>query len=406
MDISSALLFLVLSLTISQIECFSFSECLEEGGKAITNTICLPPDYSVHTLPMTPLVIKPTMTFGGVRDLDETSQTMTIKVWLNLNWIDPKLVGNQSQDLKMEHVGHEYHEHVWVPDLHIKDLIKFEEIFITSSGSEIFAQNQDGQAEITMTLQAIVTTSCTMEFGKFPFDKQICQFMIGTDSGNVQELTFDSHIISNQGHAHFQEFRLDWHLINEQVSWPKFSKKGIKDASFSGTGFNVFFKRNWIPYMWSYYLPALGLSLVGSVSFLIMPEMVPGRVALLLTLLLVLINFFGSIQEKVPISDELTAIGIYIQGIIALAISALFEYAVILYRIKMRFMAKHRKMGHHQDKIIKVMQANEQKAIAFKPPVVMPEAYVDCKIDQMAFMIYLLVLFLFHLVYFGFYFLE
>ena len=71
---------------------------------------------------------------------------------------------------------------------------------------------------------------------------------------------------------------------------------GTNEKIYNKAGFEVELKRNWIPYIWNYYLPTFGIICIGSISFLIMPNMVPGRIALLLFMTLVLINFFNGLK--------------------------------------------------------------------------------------------------------------
>ena len=57
-------------------------------------------------------------------------------------------------------------------------------------------------------------------------------------------------------------------------------------------------------YLVQVYLPSCMFVVVSWVSFLIKPEVVPGRMALLVTLFLVLINIFNSVRsaEQVQIA--------------------------------------------------------------------------------------------------------
>jgi hypothetical protein len=57
-------------------------------------------------------------------------------------------------------------------------------------------------------------------------------------------------------------------------------------------GFQVEMKRKMSPFVMKYYLPAAGIVIVSEMSFLISPSQLPGRVALLVTLFLVLTNIF------------------------------------------------------------------------------------------------------------------
>ena len=77
------------------------------------------------------------------------------------------------------------------------------------------------------------------------------------------------------------------------------------------------------------YLPSFMFVVTSWVSFLIKPEVVPGRMALLVTLFLVLINIFNSVRylervfrscpiiyffcrEQAPISSKLNAVDLYL----------------------------------------------------------------------------------------------
>ena len=65
-------------------------------------------------------------------------------------------------------------------------------------------------------------------------------------------------------------------------------------GNFSITGIELNLKRHKLKYLYVYYLPS-GLFVATSwVSFLVPPEVVPGRMAMLITLFLVLINIFNS----------------------------------------------------------------------------------------------------------------
>ena len=64
-----------------------FEKCIKNNGKTVARTICKPNFYDADTLPTKPMLLKPTITFGGVRNLNENS--MTLMIWLNVNWNDP-----------------------------------------------------------------------------------------------------------------------------------------------------------------------------------------------------------------------------------------------------------------------------------------------------------------------------
>ena len=58
----------------------------------------------------------------------------------------------------------------------------------------------------------------------------------------------------------------------------------------------MIFHRNAIPYIYSYFMPVFTLTLFGAASFFISPASIPGRVGLLLTIELVMMNLYISVR--------------------------------------------------------------------------------------------------------------
>ena len=66
--------------------------------------------------------------------------------------------------------------------------------------------------------------------------------------------------------------------------------------------------RHVLKYLYIYYLPSGLFVVVSWVGFLIPPEVVPGRMAMLITLFLVLINIFNIVTSNSPNVEGMTAI--------------------------------------------------------------------------------------------------
>ena len=74
-----------------------------------------------------------------------------------------------------------------------------------------------------------------------------------------------------------------------------------------------FFTKNFIV-RFTYYLPSTLFVITSWVSFLIPPEVVPGRMALLVTLFLVLINIFNNVTSITPNTEGMTALSSWMLG--------------------------------------------------------------------------------------------
>ena len=79
------------------------------------------------------------------------------------------------------------------------------------------------------------------------------------------------------------------------------------------------------------YFTAGMLVVVSWASFLINPDIVPGRMGLLVTLLLVLINVFNGFKNSSPPSTNLNALDAYIIICICHVFCVLVEYAIVLF---------------------------------------------------------------------------
>ena len=80
-----------------------------------------------------------------------------------------------------------------------------------------------------------------------------------------------------------------------------------------------------------YYAPSMSVVLVSWISFLIPTRAIPGRMALLVTLLLVLINLYAAIVKTQPPTKSFTVLEIWMFICLEFVWFALFAYAVLLF---------------------------------------------------------------------------
>ena len=73
------------------------------------------------------------------------------------------------------------------------------------------------------------------------------------------------------------------------------------NETFSQSGFNVILERSPTKLIMNIYLPTFLLTIASFIGFLIPVEIVPGRMALLVTIFLMLVNISINVQDKGPI---------------------------------------------------------------------------------------------------------
>jgi len=104
-------------------------------------------------------------------------------------------------------------------------------------------------------------------------------------------------------------------------------------SNYSAYGFEMHLSRSLGPFILSIYLPSAMFVTMSWVSFFVPPDIVPARIVLLVTLCLVLINMFNSTTARIPVSNAVTAMEVWLLACMTLVFLSLVEYAVILRRI-------------------------------------------------------------------------
>ena len=123
------------------------------------------------------------------------------------------------------------------------------------------------------------------------------------------------------------EFTIQYFIAN--ITYPEWN-----NDIYSTAGFNLTLERRYWKHLLSYYLPSLLFVLASWTSFLIPPEIVPGRLALLITLLLVLLNLFSTVIRTQPPAKYSTVLEIWILFCMLFVCGALFAYALLLFQLR------------------------------------------------------------------------
>ena len=106
---------------------------------------------------------------------------------------------------------------------------------------------------------------------------------------------------------------------------------------YSVVGFELILKRYYVLHIMSYYIPCTLFVAMSWISFIIPPEVIPGRMTLLITLLLVLVNLFGTVITKQPSSNSTTLVAIWTISCIMFVTAALCAYTIVLWKQKQQY---------------------------------------------------------------------
>ena len=98
-------------------------------------------------------------------------------------------------------------------------------------------------------------------------------------------------------------------------------------------GFKLILKRYFTKHFLNYYAPSLTFVVVSWASFIVPPDVIPGRMGLLITLLLVLVNLLDTVISTQPPSNTPTLLAMWILICTLFVKAAFFAYAILLYKL-------------------------------------------------------------------------
>ena len=181
-----------------------------------------------------------------------------------------------------------------------------------------------------------------MEFLNYPFDIQVCEFFLGSTWHHSKIMTYSlkrkkikmyTSEGSNADSVHAADTNLQYHIQLEPLEKNVTSSDDTFDSNitFAVVGFSLKLRRYYIQYVLSYYIPSMLFVMASWISFVIPPEAIPGRMAMLITLLLVSINLFDTIIRIQPASRT-TLLSIWTLVCTFFVTAALFAYAILLWK--------------------------------------------------------------------------
>jgi len=221
-------------------------------------------------------------------------------MYFAVSWMEPRLQINQTASEWSEAItgpknqvneSPETLKYIWYPELEIYGLDTFgrQRVLKEMSGVRI-----NKNKTITYELGVRITISCRMNFDDYPLDAHTCHFQVGSYYDSHETVTCSSFFIYD-----LERQRNLQHFIKIEDLPTDFRILELPSGIYAACGFQVKLQRKQMQFLVQVYLPSFMFVIVSWVSFLIKPEVVPGRMALLVTLFLVLINIFNSVRYEI-----------------------------------------------------------------------------------------------------------
>ena len=305
---------------------------------------CLPSDYDKNVPPWRyrglenltlPWYYNFFFNLFEVQEIHEFDRTLTIDMYFGLLWIEPRLKINGTA-IEKDIEGHtvEYNvgrfigiplnnlEDLWLPDLEIYGLRSFD----TTSVLKPMASLKINKDKVLRYVVRVRTAlSCQMDFHLYPFDSHECVFRAGSfyQHQDVVKCT------SNFGHDPEHQRNLEYKIIITNLSSHEKTFEYI-GVNWAYCGFKILLERTLTQILFQVYFTSALLVIVTWVSFILNPNNVPGRMGLLVTAFLTLINIFIGVRNSSPPSSGLNAISIFLVVCIGNVFAAFLEYACVL----------------------------------------------------------------------------
>jgi len=327
--------------------------CVYEDGKVTNKHLCLPHDYNKFDLPF-PNQVNPIdigIDITDVLRINDKEYSVEFSSYFNVMWTEPRLHipkrfltdlnFTRGSSQSMIPVNLELVNELWLPNVFIYNLRTFKVVEVLSKHAGLWITLNN---EIMYSQATHINFICPMRFDAFPLDTQTCKFQVGSYSYSMAKMTFTQTSkvqgYVKSGSSVVLDYAVNIHQLSEDDQTLGYGELG----NFSVAGFEMVLNRHISHYLITYYLPSGLFVVVSWISFVVPPDVIPGRMALLVTLFLVLVNIFNTVTTNTPKAEGLTAIEAWMLSCILFVFGALVEYAIIL----LRKQTESIKPSHHQ----------------------------------------------------------
>ena len=257
-------------------------------------------------------------------------------MYSKIKWYDPRVVldpnSSEWKDQVLQFDGDQYFpiplsqmKKFWFPHLEILGLKTYIPQRVKNMLSEAFRINRNGLLRHIDRVEVII--SCKMDFEKYPFDSQFCVFQQGSFYHPKDIVDCNATFDRDEGQQRNIQYTID--ILDLPSEYDTVGNNGQVRAS---CGFKMGFKRKKWPIFCQTYLPSMILVTLAWVSFIVPPEVVPGRIGLLVTVLLMLINIYMSVKSNAPKSSgSISKMDLFFLVCFGQVFVAFTEYAMVLF---------------------------------------------------------------------------
>ena len=331
-----------------------------------------------------------------VQEVNDKKQTVGISMYFGLKWLESRLIINENaadwNDTKYGlpdtvDIAPEVLKNLWNPDLEIYGMASYDG---KSALKEMSSIKINKNRHIEYSARVDITISCKMDFKLYPLDAQKCPFRIGSyySAEDTVNCTYETEQDIKRQRS--LQYFLEIGSLPEEYRIFVYENK-----SYAVCGFHILLARTKEQIFFQVYLTSIMFVVVSWASFIIKPEVVPGRMGVLVTIFLVLINIFNNVKTNAPVSISLNAVDLYLIVCIFIVFLALVEYAIVLFRerYKVEVETSPNEKQHTQNSL-SIPNENSVRVEAW------PEPHSNAnKLDTISLILFPIIFVLFNIIY-------
>ena len=269
-------------------------------GKLLEKGVCIGKNYRKDFAPEKEATkVFTTIEYQKVRNVDAKKQTLFVDIVMTLRWFDPNVKTKFSPEdrenggitLSLRTI-----DNIWIPDMYIwnRTSIQSKQQWASLINAKIVSINNTNglhneidetkncKTMVEMKYEIKTTVFCQFEYSNYPMDEQICNISIGSSSNEAIFVLHDDNGIYHSSS--------NYKAVNLMMS-TTFFDDGIEHVR-NKVGIKIQMNRLMKPFWMKYYIPCIAIVIVSEIGFVVPLTAIPGRVALLVTQFLTLVNLF------------------------------------------------------------------------------------------------------------------
>ena len=281
-----------------------------------------------------PIRIKPMIYLKDIAEVNEEWQTISLIMHVFVQWQDLRY---SAKNQVWKKISVELSKKLWFPILDYNMMLENVRLnpniyFWLISTNSTFEYMEEIQ----------ITIGCNFTFSSYPFDSHFCNLTFTT-----RDHIAESALLENTMLWYFAIFKneeiidsLDDLMVIETMTPFRFKIRQIEPFLWTYRGFTSsasglsleLTRKSTVVLLNEFFIPTGTFAIVSMASFLIDRNNVPGRMGLIVTLLLISSNVYNNVQA--PSSRGFSYIEVWILGSQVPILFALLEYALILFQMK------------------------------------------------------------------------